>query len=102
MPNEFSGKKDRLLAHTDGLHLKLISVRSSEDINEKGVGSRRQAKQFCLAKQFCFSDADCLVVGERQGSFRRSAGKYPVKQPRPEDDSQTIGTNDTDTILPTR
>ena len=37
-------------------------------------------------------DAECLVVGESQGSSRRSVGKYPVKPPRPEGDSQTIGT----------
>ena len=33
----------------------------------------------CQTKQFCFLDADCLVVGERQGSSLWSAGKYPVK-----------------------
>ena len=37
-------------------------------------------------KQFCFLDADCLVVGENKGSSRRSAWKYPVKPPRPEDE----------------
>ena len=57
------------------------------------TGDRRQAKHVYLAKQFCFLDADCLVVGESQGSSRRSAGKYPVKPPRPEGDSQTIGTD---------
>ena len=41
---------------------------------------------------FCLLDADCLVVGESQGSSRRSAGKYPVKPSRPEGDSQTIDT----------
>ena len=56
------------------------------------TGDRRQAKHFYLAKQFRFLDADCLVVGESQGSSRRSVGKYPVKPPRPEGDSQTIGT----------
>ena len=56
------------------------------------TGDRCQARHFCLAKQFCFLDADCLVVGESQGSSRRSVGKYPVKLPRPEGDSQTIGT----------
>ena len=56
------------------------------------TGDRRQARHFYLAKQFCFLDADCLVVGESQGSSRRSVGKYPVKPPRPEGDSQTIGT----------
>ena len=50
------------------------------------TGDRRQTKQFC------FLDADCLVVGESQSSSRRSAGKYPVKPPRPEGDSQTIDT----------
>ena len=45
---------------------------------------------FYLAKQFCFLDADCLVVGESQGSSRLSVGKYPVKPPPPEGDSQTI------------
>ena len=54
------------------------------------TGDRRQARHFYLAKQFCFLDADCLVVGESQGSSRRSVGKYPVKPPRPEGDSQTI------------
>ena len=38
-----------------------------------------QAKQFCLAKQYCFLDADCLVVGESQGTSRCSGEKYPVK-----------------------
>ena len=33
---------------------------------------------------------DCLVVGESQSISRRSAGKYPVKPPRREGDSQTI------------
>ena len=56
------------------------------------AGDRHQAKHFYLAKQFCFLDADCLVVGESQGSYRRLVGKYPVKPPRPEGDSQTIGT----------
>ena len=56
------------------------------------TGDRRQAKHFYLAKQFCFLDSNCLVVGESQGSSRRSVGKYPVKPPRPEGDSQTIGT----------
>ena len=37
------------------------------------TGDRRQTKQFC------FLDADCLVVGESQSSSRRSAGRYPVK-----------------------
>ena len=50
------------------------------------TGDRRQTKQFC------FLDADCLVVGESQSSSRRSAGRYPVKPPRPEGDSQTIDT----------
>ena len=45
-----------------------------------------------LSKKFCFLDADCLVVGESQSSSRRLARKYPVKPPRPEDDSQTIDT----------
>ena len=54
------------------------------------TGDRRQARHFYLAKQFCFLDADCLVVGESQGSSRRSVGKYPVKPPRPEGDSQTM------------
>ena len=45
------------------------------------TGDRRQARHFYLAKQFCFLDADCLVVGESQGSSRRSVGKYPVKPP---------------------
>ena len=31
-------------------------------------------------------------MGESQGSSRRSDGKYPVKPPHPEDDSQTIDT----------
>ena len=56
------------------------------------TGDRRQASHFYLTKQFCFLDADCLVVGESQGISRRSVGKYPVKPPRPEGDSQTIGT----------
>ena len=50
------------------------------------IGDRR------LTKQFCFLDADCLVVGESQGSSQRSVGKYPVKPPHPEGDSQTIDT----------
>ena len=50
------------------------------------TGDRRQTKQFC------FLDADCLVVGESQSSSRCSAGKYPVKPPHPEGDSQTIDT----------
>ena len=50
------------------------------------TGDRRQTKQFC------FLDADCLVVGESQSNSRRSAGRYPVKPPRPEGDSQTIDT----------
>ena len=50
------------------------------------TGDRRQTKQFC------FLDADCLVVGESQSSSRRLARKYPVKPPRPEGDSQTIDT----------
>ena len=50
------------------------------------TGNRRQAKQFC------FQDADFLVVGESQGSSRCSDGKYPMKPPRPEGDSQTIDT----------
>ena len=54
------------------------------------TGDRRQARHFYLAKQFCFLDADCLVVGGSQGSSRRSAGKSPVKPPRPEGDSETI------------
>ena len=44
----------------------------------KLTGDRRQTKQFC------FLDADCLVVGESQSSSRRSAGRYPMKPPRPE------------------
>ena len=56
------------------------------------TGDRRQARHFYLAKQFCFLDGDCLVVGESQGSSRRSVGKYPVKPPRPEGDNQNIGT----------
>ena len=48
------------------------------------TGDRRQTKQFC------FLDADCLVVGERQSSSRRSAGKYPVEPPRPEGDIQKL------------
>ena len=58
-------------------------------LNEKKkllTGDRRQTKQFC------FLDADCLVVGESQSSSRRSTGRYPVKSPRPEGDSQTIDT----------
>ena len=51
------------------------------------TGDRHQTKEFC------FLDADCLVVGESQSSSRRSAGKYPVKPPRPEGDSQTIDTH---------
>ena len=43
-------------------------------------------------KQFCFLDADCLVVVESQGSSRRSVVKYPVKLVHPEGDSQTSGT----------
>ena len=50
------------------------------------TGDRRQTKQFC------FLDAEGLVVGESQSSYRRSAGKYHVKPPRPEGDSQTINT----------
>ena len=53
------------------------------------TGDRCQVKRFCEAKQFCLLDADCLVVGESQGSS--SFGKYPVK-PLPECDSQTIDT----------
>ena len=56
------------------------------------TGDRHQARHFYLAKQFCFLDADSLVVEESQGSSRGSVGKYPVKPPRPEGDSQTIGT----------
>ena len=41
-------------------------------------------------KQFCFLDADCLVVGESQSSSRRSAGRYPVKPPHPEGDSHPV------------
>ena len=41
---------------------------------------------------FCFLDANCLVVGESQGSFRRLTGRFPVKSPRPEGDSQTTDT----------
>ena len=50
------------------------------------TGDRRQTKQFC------FLDADCLVVGESQSSSRRSVGRYPVKPPRPDGKSQTIDT----------
>ena len=45
------------------------------------MGDRRQTKQFC------FLDADCLVVGESQSSSRRSPvggtrnHRYPVKPP---------------------
>ena len=46
------------------------------------TGDRRQTKQFC------FLDADWLVVGESQSSSQCSAAKYPVKPPRPEDDLQ--------------
>ena len=49
-------------------------------------------RHFYLAKQFCFLDSDCLVVGKSLGSSRRSVGKYPVKPLCPEGDSQTIGT----------
>ena len=45
-------------------------------------------------KQFCFLDADCLVVGENQGSSRRSAWKYSVKPPRPEDEKKNTNKND--------
>ena len=48
------------------------------------TGDRRQTKQFCFYIR--------RVVGESQSSSRRSAGKYPVKTPRPEGDSQTIDT----------
>ena len=72
---------------------KLAEYFHKDEINVtcKLTGDRRQARHFHLAKQFCFLDADCLVVGESQGSSRRSVGKYPVKPPRPEGDSQTIG-----------
>ena len=53
------------------------------------TGDRRQTKQFCFLD---FLEADCLVVGESQSSSRRSAGRYPVKPPHPEGDSQTIDT----------
>ena len=43
------------------------------------TGDRRQARHFYFAKQFCFLDANCLVVGESQGRSRCSVGKYPVK-----------------------
>ena len=56
------------------------------------TGDRCQARHFYVAKQFCFLDADCLVVGESQGSSRLSVGKYPVKPQCPEGDSQTTGT----------
>ena len=36
---------------------------------------------------FCFLDANCLVVGESQGSSLCSDGKYPVKTPHTEGDS---------------
>ena len=49
---------------------------------------RCQARHYYVAKQFGFLNADCLVVGESQGS---SVVKYPVKPPGP-GDSQTIGT----------
>ena len=53
----------------------------------KLTGDRCQARHFYLAKQFCFLDADCLVVEESQDSSRRSVGKYPVKPLRLEGDS---------------
>ena len=43
------------------------------------TGDRHQARQFCLAKQFCFLDADCLVVEESHGSSQCLDGKYSVK-----------------------
>ena len=57
------------------------------------TGDRRQASHFYLAKQFCFLDADCLVMGESQGIPRRSVRKYPVKPPRPEGDSPLVHTD---------
>ena len=54
------------------------------------TGDRRHARHFDLATQFCFLDADCLVVGDNQGSSRRSVGKCPVKSLCPKGDSQTI------------
>ena len=55
-------------------------------------GDTRQARHFYLAKQFCFLDADCLLVGESQGSSRRLVERYRVQPTRPEGDSQTNGT----------
>ena len=80
----------KLYIHTEN-HINNNNLKSSNR-RVKLTGDRRQARHFYLAKQFCFLEADCLVVGESQGSSRRSVGKYPVKPPRPEGDSQTIGT----------
>ena len=37
----------------------------------------------CLAKPFCFLDADSLVVRESQGRSQRSVGKYPCETTMP-------------------
>ena len=36
------------------------------------------------------TDADCLEVGESQGSSQCLVKKHPVKPPRPEGDSQKV------------
>ena len=61
-------------------------------IQISGVPSLNLIGDRCPTKQFCFLDAECLVVGESQSSSRRLAEKYPVKPPRLEGDSQTIDT----------
>ena len=83
MPNVHNQQLRSSLDHTAPDQASLLNLLT---------GDRRQARHFYLAKQFYFLDADCLVMGESQGSSRRSVGKYPVKPPRPEGDSQTIGT----------
>ena len=69
-----SAKHNNSFAHT-------VDTDETADDEPSLTGDRRQTKQFG------FLDADCLVVGESQSSSRRSAGRYPVKPPRPEGDS---------------
>ena len=53
------------------------------NIDDRDLGTAKVPFADDLRVRFCFLDTDCLVVGESQGSSRRSVGKYPVKPPRP-------------------
>ena len=81
---------DSTLKTKTGKKLKLQIVLKETQL----TGNRLQTKQ-CLRLSLMSSGEGkpgqfCLVVGESQGSYRRSTCENPVKPPRSEGDSRTI------------